>query len=125
MSLSDAHASEDGAVLSFTLVTSSSRIPLRCAAVDIGEIMAFFGHAAKVVGEMINTSMNEPNNDVVPIPITGIGFQEGPMPDTTLLLLDVSRFRLAFEVPSSALAGMADDIVRIARTLSAEGSNPQ
>jgi hypothetical protein len=124
LSLSSAAASPDGTAISFTLETSDGPIPLFFPSVDLGELLAFFGHAARAVGDMVDAP-GPPKNDLVPIPASGMGFQAGRTPDTTLLVMNLSGFGLAFEVESSDLVGMADDLGQTLRTLSAGGRQRQ
>ena len=124
LGVSDAEASSDGTVLCFTLLTARGESRLCCPAADIGEFLAFFGHAAVAIGEMTGTG-GAPTNDLVPIPATGLGFQAGPTPDVTYLVVNIGGFGLAFEVPSSDLAGFAERISQVARTLSVNGGSAQ
>ena len=56
-----------------------------------------------------------------PVPAKGIGFQAGATPDVTLLVMNLFGFAMAFEIPSSGLIEMADELGRVARTMSAQG----
>lgn len=128
LSLRDAAAFNEGASIAFTMVTPAGEARLMVPSADLGNILAFFATCAGAVGDqfaMAGKPAWPPANDIVPVPAMGIGFQAGNSPDKTWLLLNVSGFALAFELPSSGLADMADELQQIARTLSAEGPKAQ
>ena len=113
MSLKDAASLDDGAAVAFTLVTTNGEMRLALPAPDIGNILSFFASFAGHVGESLAASGRPvwpPVNKLAPVRATGIGFQAGMTPDTTLIALNIAGFALAFEVPNSDLAGMADDL---------------
>lgn len=65
------------------------------------------------------------HNFLSPVPARGIGFQAGRSPEETLLVVRLSGFDMAFQIQSSGLASLADELGRIARTLSAGLGKPQ
>lgn len=122
-SLSNPLSLDAGTGLQFTIATTGGESELVIPAVDIGDVLSFFAHCARAVGDEID-QRDGITNDLVPIHATGIGFQAGATPDTTLLVINLSGFGLAFEVGSSALADMAQQLSHIALTLSASGKRP-
>lgn len=121
---------DDGETVAFTINTDTGEhLRVHCPIAELGQLFAYLGHLAKIAGAMRDapkpTTLQEGYNDLVPIPADGFGFQAGSNPDETLLMVRLSGFDMAFAAPSSALARMADEFVRIARTLSAGGNQRQ
>lgn len=128
LSLKDAEAFNEGAGIAFTMVTGQGEGRLMVPSVDLGNILTFFATCAGAVGDQLAIAGKPswpPANDLVPIPATGIGFQAAETPNKTWLVMNLSGFALAFEIPSSGLADMADELGQIARTLSAGGRKAQ
>ena len=118
LSLANPRSIDGGAALQFTLHTDDGQTELVVPSVEIGKILQFFASCARVIGDEIDDDA-PPTNDLFPIPASGVGFQEGPTPDTALLVVSLSGFGLGFEFPSSKLADMARGIGQTALTLSA------
>jgi hypothetical protein len=127
--LSSAAVLNEGEDVAFTVETEDGRrLVLNCSLPEIGDIFNFLGHLAKAAGEERTVPVPTPPagyNYLAPVPATGIGFQGGTTPDETLLVIRLAAFDLAFSVPSSGLARLADEIGRMARTLSAGSGKPQ
>ena len=125
--LEDATILENGERIAFTIKTSEGRqMRVNCSLAEIGDIFSFLGQAAKEAGMTKDAPSPPPSgayNHLAPVPAQGIGFQAGQQPDSTLLVMRLFGFDMAFEVPSSGLVRLADDIARIARTLSASGES--
>ncbi len=101
--------------------------PLRFTAPEAADLVFFICSMASAAAAVRATEFptKDPRYYFAPIPATGIGFAAGHTPHTTVFVLDLSGFPMTFEVPSSGLASMADELGRIARTLSAGGSKGQ
>jgi hypothetical protein len=128
LSLKDAESLNDGIAIAFTMETTHGEARLALPTSDLGNVLSFFGSFATHVGDSLHATGRPtwpPINDLAPIPATGIGFQAGTTPDTTLLVMNISGFAMAFEIASSSLADMADELSRVARTLSAAATKPQ
>jgi hypothetical protein len=120
---------DDGNAVAFTIETEDgNRLALHCLLPELGDIFCALATLAKAAGEERNAPTPEPpatHNYLAPIPAQGIGFQAGRTPDETLLVVRLYGFDMAFSVPSSGLVRLADDVARIARTLSAGSNQPQ
>jgi hypothetical protein len=126
MCLEDAAVFDDGEIVAFTIKSETGKqLRLNCSLPEIGDICSFLATAAKAAGEMRNAPtppFPHGHNYLAPVPSQGIGFQAGANPGETLLVVRLFGFDMAFSVPSSALVRMADELGRIARTLSAGGN---
>lgn len=94
-----------------------------CPVAEIGDFIRNLCHLA--AASVPRESPHPTNQFLAPIPAMGMGFQSGETPNKTLLVMRLRGIDLAFEVASSGLAALADDVSRIARTLSADPSKPQ
>ena len=123
--LSDAAVFDDGATVGFCVdAFGTKKLDVFCPIAQLGDIFSFLGHLAKAAGE----SRDAPTPPFLHghnYLAQGIGFQAGSTPDETLVVVRLFGFDMAFAVPSSGLARMADELGRIARTLSAGSSKPQ
>jgi hypothetical protein len=127
-SLSDPRVLDGGEALSLVIETDDAPpFPLKFTAPEAADLVHFIcGMAtAAAVERASEFPPTDPRYYFAPIPATGIGFAAGRTPDTTVFVLNLSGFPMTFEVPSSGLADMADELVRIARTLSAGGPKGQ
>jgi hypothetical protein len=126
--LDDAVAFDNGNKVAFTVTTTTgNRMRVHCTLSEIGDIFSYLGSLAKAAGEMRSVpapSIPQGHDYLAPVPAQGIGFQAGRSLDETLLVVRLSGFDVAFAVPSSELARMADDLVHIARTLSTGSEKP-
>ena len=115
---------DDGEAVAFRIERVDGEIlDVSCSLPEIGDIFNFLGSLAKDAGELRATQPQKPTegyNYITAIPAQGIGFQPGPGPDETMIVIRLTGFDMAFAVPNNALARLADDISRIARTLSAQ-----
>ncbi len=120
---------DDGQSVAFTIETEDgNQYPLNCPLSELGDIFNFLGLLAKGAGEVRNAPpppKSSTYNYLAPIPAVGIGFAAGKTADQTLLIVRLSGFDMAFGFESSGLTALADDIARIARTLSAGSGRPQ
>jgi hypothetical protein len=127
--LENATVLDDGERVAFTVKGSTGKqMRVHCPLAEIGDVFSFLGHLAKAAGEARNAPtppVPHTHNYLAPVPAQGIGFQAGDHPDRTLLVVRLFGFDLAFEIQSNELARLADDISRIARTLSAGGNQCQ
>ena len=120
---------KDGEAISFRVERRDGQaLDLVCDLSEVGDIFGFLATLARDAAAEAQTESplaGQSYNYLVPIPARGIGFQHGPSQDETMIVVRLAGFDLAFSVPSSGLAATADDIARIARTLSANGKKPQ
>ena|ERR1051326_3952569 len=125
LALDDAMAFDNGEAVAFTIKTATGKhLRVNCSLPELSDMFSYLGHLAKAASEQQNapTSFNpDALNELAPIPAQGIGFQAGRNLNETLLVVRLFGFLLAFAVPSSGLASMADELVQIVRTLSAGG----
>lgn len=126
----DAMSCDDGETVAFTVKTATGKkLRVNCPLAELGDIFNYLGLLAKAAGEARNVPTppipQAHQSYLAPIPVEGIGFAAGAGPDETLLLMRFSGFDMAFAVSSSGLVALADDIRRIALTLSAGGRQPQ
>ncbi len=119
----DAMAFDDGEVVAFTVnAANGKQLRVHCPLAELGDIFSYLGQLAKAAGEMRGVPMPpipQTHNYLAPVPVEGIAFQAGTQPDETLLVMRLSGFDMAFAVSSSGLVALADDVQRIALTLSA------
>ena len=123
--LSNAAVFDDGDTVAFTVETEDGEpFAVNCPLLELGDIFNFLGLLAKGAAEMKSANPVTPQTYLSPITASGIGFAAGRTPDETLLVMRLFGFDMAFAVPSSELERLADDIARIARTLSAGSGKP-
>jgi len=127
--LSDAAVFDDGETVGFCVdAFGTKKLDVFCSIAELGDIFSFLGNLAKAAGDLRaapTPPMPQAHNYLAPVPAQGAGFQAGSTPDETLLVVRLFGFDMAFAVPSSGLARIADELGRIARTLSAGPSRPQ
>jgi hypothetical protein len=127
--LEDSAAFLDGDVAFTVKTVSGNTFRVHCPVAELGDIFRYLGHLAKASGDMRDVSTTIPipqtQNYLAPVPAQGIAFQAGAAPDETLLVMRLHGFDMAFAVSSSGLVALADDIRRIALTLSAGSEKPQ
>ena len=120
---------DNGETVAFTIKTSAGKqLRVHCPIAELGDIFSYLGELAKAAGEARIAPIPpipQTQNYLAPIPAQGIGFQAGPTLDETLVVVRLFGFDFAFQIQSSGLARLADDVARIARTLSAGGSQVQ
>jgi hypothetical protein len=103
MGLSNPRSLGDGLGLAFTVDTPVGEAEFAVPTAELGQVLQFFASALTLFSDPTGA----PTNDLFPIPVNGIGFQAGEKPGTQLMVVNVGGFGLAFEIPHSALAGMA------------------
>jgi hypothetical protein len=127
--LSDGAVFNDGEYVVFTVVRhDGKKLRVNCSLPELGDTFCFLGQLARIATESQDKDtprVPEGHNYLAPIPAQGMGFQAGDSPDETLLVMRLFGFDLGFSVPSNVLVEVADDIARIARTLSAGSGKPQ
>jgi hypothetical protein len=127
--LEDATVFDGGATVAFTITTvNRKQLRVNCPLAELGDIFSYLGILAKNAGAERKVPMPplpQSHNYLAPVPAEGIAFQAGTQPDETLLLMRLSGFDMAFSVSRSGLIALADEIRRIALTLSAESEKPQ
>ena len=127
--LSDAAVFDDGETVRFCVdAFGTKKLDVFCPVAQLGDIFSFLGHLAKAAGEARDAPtppLPHGHNYLAPLPAQRVGFQAGSTPDETLLVVRLFGFDMAFAAPSSGLARMADELGRIARTLSAGSPKPQ
>lgn len=120
---------DNGDFVAFTIKTLGEKeLRVYCELAELGNIFAFLGELARQAGLERNAPKPPSSgsyNYLAPIPSQGIGFQAGQNLNETILVVRLSGFDMGFSVPSNALASMSDELVRIARTLSASGDQIQ
>jgi hypothetical protein len=124
LSLSDAVIIDGGAAIAFTLTTTAGEARLCVPQTDLGNIIGFFAVVAHAVGRALsaNDLPSSPiRNDVPTLPISGLGLATSDTPDTYKLVVNLSGFGLAFEMPNSGLADELRKLAQTAQTLSAKG----
>ena len=89
--------------------------------VDRSDIVAIVSSLIELASEHAFDAPVPPStqNELSPIPALGIGFQIDDDRETTILMMRTVGMDLAFRIPNSGLVHLADDLVRIVRTLSA------
>ncbi|MBV9516643.1 MAG: hypothetical protein JO068_00845 [Hyphomicrobiales bacterium] len=99
---------------------------------QLGNTVQFLVMAAEFVvseaeedGHTTPKEPEAPAHDWAPIPIRGIAFAAGGSPNETLLVVKLAGFELAFSMPSDELSRLAEDIARVAQTLSADAGKRQ
>lgn len=130
LTFDDAMSFDNGETVAFTVKTvTGKQLRINCTLPELGDIFQYLALLAKEAGSQSNapapTFPHGYRNDFSPIPALGVGFQAGENPSETILVVRLAGFDFGFAVPSSALAALADDIARIARTLSADGKQIQ
>jgi|SRR5208282_757517 len=127
--LTDATVMDDDLGVGFSIEThEGEKLRVFCSVPEVGDIFSFLGALAREACLQTHKEYQgsgPPRNELAPIPAEGMGFQAGPSPDETLLVMRLFGFDLAFSIPSSGLARVADDFARTARTLSADHRRPQ
>lgn len=122
----DPKVSHDGSCLAVRVETvDGSNLDLEIPLNEIGTLVQFFVSIADHVGnEAAPSPIEAPTEGVTwsPIPVRGLGFGAGRDASETILMVQLAGFQLAFSLDSSKLASLADDVARIARTLSAKPS---
>ena len=127
---------EDRPTLSFGMVTSDGEgvafriergdgkfLDLVCTMDDLSDIFYYIASLATAAGEERDSPKPpflKTYNDLTPIPAKGLGFQPGPGPDETMLVIRLTGFDMTFAVPNSGLKRFASDLGKIAATLSAD-----
>jgi len=128
--LADAMISPDGTSLWVRADTvTGERLDLAIPLAELGDTVQFLVSCADFAishsdqaDEPAPTGMQK--NEWAPISIRGIGLGPGRSPDESMLMVRLSCCQLAFPVPGSDLARLADDFARNARTLSAGRGKP-
>lgn len=120
--LDDPAAFDNGETVAFTIKTTTSKqMRVNCQLAMIGDIFSFLGRLAKAAGELrispASDSLKLQNDYVAPIPAQGMGLQPGANPGKTNLVVRLHGFDMAFEVESSGIVRLADEFVRVARSL--------
>jgi hypothetical protein len=127
--LSNAMVMQGGDAIAFRVERRDGQsLDVVCDLVEVGDIFSFLGTLAKAAASEQETESATPSRSdryLAPIPASGIGFQPGPGVDETMIVMRLNGFDVAFAVPNSGLVALADDIARIARTLSANHQKPQ
>jgi hypothetical protein len=117
---------DNGKTLAFTIVTTTGkRLRVNCSLIELGDIFSFLGQIAEYAAKQQGSELHQTTADLAPIPASGIAFAAGRTADETLLVMRLSGFDMAFAIPNDGLARLADDIARIARTLSVGDAKPQ
>ncbi len=126
--LSDARISDDGNAVGFQIERADEQtFAAWCRVPTLNDAFHFLAVAAKAAGEQREEAPrlgSEPQNYTTPIPAIGIAFQAGQTPAETVLVMRLHGFDMGFQIPSDGLVRLADDIARIARTLSASQAKP-
>jgi hypothetical protein len=97
-----------------------------CDLPELGDVFSFLGMLAK--STVSNRDSPEEPPDIkylAPIPCDGMGFQPGTEPDTTMLVVRLSGFLMAFSMANSELGRVASGFARIAQTLYASDHQRQ
>jgi hypothetical protein len=118
--------SQDGESLWLKIVTEERTLDVAVPFSRLGDAVQFLVSCASFVLDYSNdpptTGMQ--TGEWAPIPIRGIGLGAGRDPNETILMIQLACCQLAFPVPGSDLARLADDFSRKARTLSAGHGKP-
>jgi hypothetical protein len=121
---SEAMVFDDGERVGFRVERDDGEaLDVTCSLAEIGDIFFFLGSLARDAGEaryVAPPAAGDAHNYLTAIPAQGIGFQSGPGPNETMIVMRLTGFDVTFAVPSRGLAGMADELGRVARTLSAD-----
>lgn len=122
--LEDAAFFNEGAGMDFTMETTAGTHRLSIPTPDLGKILAFFATAATEIGAELEDAGRPswpPVNETVPIPIDHIDFQPGQTRDSSLIVLSVGGFGLAFELPSEELRRLGPKLAELGAMMSAKG----
>jgi hypothetical protein len=125
-SISGPRVLDDGKRVAFTVERQDGKtLRVTCPTTELGEIISFLAligvHASENAPLSVDRTPGAPLS-MTPIPAFGLGFAHGQSPDETFLLVNLRGFQLEFQIPSSGLIRLADDVSRIARTLAADSS---
>jgi hypothetical protein len=106
--------------------TDGSKMDLAFPVSDLGALVAYFAVLNDRLSEEGVGGLRPPTADICgPIRVNGLGFQASVRPDDTMLVLDLAGCRLGFALTNTRLIALADDVTRVARTLSADQRRPQ
>ena len=122
LKLSDPEPVADGAAIAFVMETPNGSEKLAIATDSIGSLMQFFASLALHVHD--DGSEGLPKNDIIPIPMSGLGIREGATPDTSILLVHIGGYALGFETEKTQLAQSVERLAQTAKTLSAKIDRP-
>jgi hypothetical protein len=118
--------SDDGQAIGIRLHrTDATAFDVWCEVGRLNDVFCLLGTLAKAAGEQRGDEPPLPpltQNETMPIPALGAGFQVGDGPDDIRLLIRLHGFDMAFQVPRSELAGLSASLSRTASTLSADPS---
>ena len=124
--LGDPMAFDNGETVAFTIATTTGKqLRINCPLTELGDIFSFLGSVAEHAATQRGSQTPQASACFAPIPSSGVGFAAGRTSDETLLVMRLSGFDMAFAIPKDGLVRLADDIRRIALTLSAGSEKPQ
>lgn len=98
---------------------------LWCEVSKLNDVFHLLASLAKAAGEQRGDDQPlglATQNETMPIPMLGAGFQIGDGPDDVRLLIRLHGFDIAFQVPRNELAGLSAALSKSAATLSADPS---
>jgi hypothetical protein len=127
--MEDAIVSPDGKSLWVKIITDGQTLDVAIPFDELGDTVQFLVTCAAFVISHSDQADNPTptgmqKNHWAPIPTRGVGLGLGRTPDESILMVQLACCQLAFPVPGSDLARLADDFSRTARTLSAGHGKP-
>jgi hypothetical protein len=99
-----------GTGIAFDLATTGSTTRLMIPTVDLAKVLQFFASIATLTDDDGST----PSGDLFPISVTGLGYQEGETPDSSLLIAKIGAVLLALEIPRASLESTAQKLLMTA-----------
>jgi hypothetical protein len=96
-----------GTGIAFDLATTGGTTRLMIPTVDLAKVLQFFASIATLTDD----DGSPPSGDLFPISVTGLGYQEGETPDSSLLIAKVGAVLLALEIPSASLESTAQKLL--------------
>jgi len=116
----------DGKKFAFNVVTQDhQKTNLEIDATELGTLIQYLiTHAATMAMRAHNDSveLSPQGQTYSPIPTQGIGISSGSSHSDSLLVVRLFGFELAFEIPNSELASLAESIGRTATLMSGDHS---
>ena len=118
LKLTDATLTVGGSAIEFTVETTDGDSRLIIPVVDLPLFVQFFAGLATLTEDD-----GAFPKELDPIPVQGLGVQDGSSPDKTILVAKIGAVALALEMPRSELIGMARRLL-LAASAPEAGSQP-
>ena len=116
--------SGDTSACAFTIMTADGgQYPFEIETAELGALVQWLVTAASVTGRnaTLDGAPRDPESkSSVPIPMEGMGMALSDSPDKSLLVVRLYTFELAFEIPNTKLAGLAQNIQQTAALMAGD-----